>query len=60
MTKAELFLAECRRRGLIVTRVGKAWHIHGNGVDILASDLSFVTIEELNAARWCVSSAVRK
>ncbi|WP_287369024.1 hypothetical protein [Thauera sp.] len=60
MTKAERILAECKRRGLTVTRTGKAWHISGNRVDVRVANLEDVSLEELNPANWCSSSALHK
>lgn len=34
MDKHDLILAECKRRGLTVERVGAGWRICGRGVDI--------------------------
>lgn len=57
MPKTERILAECKRRGLTVTRSGKAWRIHGRGVDIRVLRLSDVDIAELNPHNAGRSSA---
>ena len=49
ITRSEIVIAECKRRGLTVDRVGKVWHIHGRGVDIRTLDLDSVHLSELAA-----------
>lgn len=48
MDKHDRILAECKRRGLTVERVGKVWRIHGRGVDIRVLRLEDVDLRELN------------
>ena len=48
MCKSERTLAECKRRGLTVERVGAGWRIHGRGVDIRVLRLEDVDLRELN------------
>lgn len=49
MTKSEIVRAEAERRGLRVEPHGKAWRIHGPGVDILTCALHEVNVSELTA-----------
>lgn len=37
ITREHRILAEVARRGLKIERFGKAWRIHGHGVDVLAA-----------------------
>lgn len=48
MCKAERTLAECKRRGLTVERVGAGWRIYGRGVDVRVLRLEDVDLRELN------------
>lgn len=47
MDRHDRILAECKRRGLTVARVGNAWRIYGRGVDIRVLRLEDVDPREL-------------
>lgn len=48
MDKAERVLAECKKRGLGVAKVGRVWHISGEGIDVRVLYLEHVDIAELD------------
>ena len=53
--KREQVKAEIEKRGLHCVPFGQAWHIYGNGVDVLTADLANVDIIQLSPVSWALA-----
>ena len=48
MTKADRIREAVKHRGLTLERCGRAWRISGPGIDVLATEISYFELSDLN------------